>query len=137
MIILSHDLFIIPFTLQFLCYEMELGMETLAEDVLRIDTAPAAVTHFSDSHPRIHIFLWTVTYIFSLFHSLVYSMQRIRVSVAVGWGWENPYVKEGRLSYALGAHLSCFTAPKEPVYNLVISEYFTIPLGFQALVTWR
>ena len=63
MIILSHDLFIIPFTLPFLCYEMELGMETSAEGVFRIDTAPAAVTHFSISHPRIHIFPWTVTYL--------------------------------------------------------------------------
>ena len=52
-------------------------------------------------------FLTLTQYIFSLFHSLVYSIQRILVSVAVGWGWESPYVKEGLLSYALGAHLSC------------------------------
>ena len=65
MIILSHDLFIIPFTLPFLYYEMELGMETSVQDVFRMDTvhAPAAVTHLSISHPQIHILPWTVTYV--------------------------------------------------------------------------
>ena len=51
MITHSYDLFIIPFTLPFLSYEMEFGMETLAEDVFCIDTAPAAVTHFFILHP--------------------------------------------------------------------------------------
>ena len=71
MIFLSHDLFIVLFTLPFLCYEIELGVETSTEDVLRIDTAPAAVTHFSNSHPQIHIFMWTVINVYTKWFAAV------------------------------------------------------------------